>query len=131
MSISNKSKYTAIFVIGILMIVVAYAISLHNVDSRLVGVIISLGLYLAVLSILRFLRFGNSVETDERTMRVSAFATYYTFILAVVAMGTIYVMVYLNYLTITVMQLIYAVIFLLCIPYIVFYFYFNMKGDVR
>jgi len=131
MSISNKTKYALVFVIGLILTVASIAMfSSHNIDHRLPGVFEALGLYLMLLAIFRYARFGNGIETDERTRRVSAFACYYTFLLMLVAMGVLFEMDVLGYLDMTVNQVLTLLIILMCMPFLAFYFYFNHRGDV-
>ncbi len=131
MKISNKVKYALVFVIGLILTVLSLAIfSQHRVDYRLPGVFEFLGLYLMLLAVLRYARFGNSIETDERTRRVSAFACYYTFLLVLVAIVVLFEMDAMGYLDMTVNQVLTLLIVLMCVPFLVFYFYFNHRGDV-
>ena len=128
-----KEEYKYRMIVGAVLLLgaVAMQVFLGGVDSRIVCMVIVVGVVLLGTGMIRSMRYGKGPETDERTKKISAFALSYSWLVTLVLVNVLFLMEEFSVLAMTAGQVLWAVMSVMIAAPILFHWYFRRKGDVE
>ncbi|RLJ00696.1 MAG: hypothetical protein DRP06_01480 [Candidatus Aenigmatarchaeota archaeon] len=130
-----KTTKTDKIMMGLGMVLCISAVALL-MTSEIIDIVIILALVVAgvtstITGFSKYFGYRESPRTDERTRKLSAFATTYSWFITFVLVNILFLLDYFGRLTITVSQTLGLLFFVMLITLIYFNMYFKRKGDVK
>ena len=128
---NKKHKYA--LALGILMLLGTILLSTlwDELDPMTVTIAITVGIVLIASGMVRFIKYRDLPEKDERTIKISNTALSYSWLAALIFISILFWADYLDMFKMTVAQALGAVYFVMIAVAMAFIGYFNRKGDVE
>ena len=128
---NKKHKYA--LALGILMLLGTILLSTlwNELDPMTVTIAITVGIVLIASGMVRFIKYRDLPEKDERTIKISNTALSYSWLAALIFISILFWADYLDMFKMTVAQALGAVYFVMIAVAMAFIGYFNRKGDVE
>ena len=128
---NKKHKYA--LALGILMLLGTILLSTlwNELDPMTVTIAITVGIVLIASGMVRFIKYRDLPEKDERTIKISNTALSYSWLAALIFISILFWADYLDMFKMTVAQALGAVYFVMIAVALAFIGYFNRRGDVK
>ena len=98
--------------------------------EALSSILVSIGLVILMVAALRYWRFRDEPEKDERTQRIGAYGISWSWFLTLVFLAILFWVNYLGVLVLTAETVLLSTILLMGISARIFQWYFFRQGDV-
>jgi len=110
---------------------VALLMTLKTIDIVIILVLLVAGVTSLMTGFSKYLGYRETPRTDERTRKLSAFATTYSWFITFVLVNILFLLDYFGRLTITVSQTLGLIFFVMLLTMLGMNIYFKRKSDVK
>jgi hypothetical protein len=126
-------RYLFRVIVGTLFIVwgVAELLLDPSGESIVPTILLAAGLAFLLAGVLRWRKYGNTPEKDERTRRIGAWGLSYSWILSLFFMTALFMLDYLGMLVLTVQAALGVSIAVMALSAVGFQVYLSRAGDVE
>ena len=131
MEITKWNKFRLVFGPILLLIAVALLVFWKTIDSVIITALIAGGAVSIITGFSRHLRYSDMPEKDERTRKISAFATAYSWIITLIFISVLVMVNHFNLLKMDVTQVLGLTLFVMLATMVGLHVYFKRKGDVE
>ena len=94
------------------------------------SLLVTIGLVILAVAVVRHWRFRDELEKDERTQKIGAYGVSYSWLLTIVFLALLFWVNYLGLLALTVETVLLSTILLMGLSARLFQWYFFRQGDV-
>ena len=94
------------------------------------SILVTIGLVILAVAVVRHWRFREEPEKDERTQKIGAYGISYSWLLTIVFLALLFWVNYLGLLALTVETVLLSTILLMGLSARLFQWYFFRQGDV-
>ncbi|KAF5087083.1 hypothetical protein DSECCO2_50060 [anaerobic digester metagenome] len=94
------------------------------------SILVTIGLVILAVAVVRHWRFRDELEKDERTQKIGAYGVSYSWLLTIVFLALLFWVNYLGLLALTVETVLLSTILLMGLSARIFQWYFFRQGDV-
>jgi len=94
------------------------------------SLLVTIGLVILAVAVVRHWRFRDEPERDERTQKIGAYGISYSWLLTIVFLALLFWVNYLGLLALTVETVLLSTILLMGLSARIFQWYFFRQGDV-
>ena len=128
-----KKKYKYNLINGPIIIIVAVALQAFcsGMNPFITRILITFGFILIINGVYRHKKYGEMIEKDERTKKISAFAISYSWLATIITMSVLILLDYFDILKMTAPQALGFTYFVMILVVLVFKWYFQRKGDIE
>ncbi|BBL69353.1 hypothetical protein [Methanoculleus chikugoensis] len=98
--------------------------------EALSSILVTIGLVTLAVAVVRYWRFRDEPEKDERTQKIGAYAISYSWLLTIVFLAILFWVDYLRLLALTVESVLLSAILLMGLSARLFQWYLFRQGDV-
>jgi hypothetical protein len=117
--------------IGALFILFSVVLQLQGYELPITTAVMVAGIVFLVRG-MRIMKYGKTtVEGDERTRKIGAFASAYSWFLSLMAMAVLFWVDYLGLLSLSVQQVLGILLFFMIFTLLGFRWYLSRRGDAR
>jgi hypothetical protein len=133
MQLTPWHRYLYRVIIGSILIIwgIAELILIPSGDSTIPTILLAAGLAFLLAGILRWRKYGNTPERDERTRRIGAWGLSYSWILSLVFMTVLFLLDSLGMFTMTVQAALGTSVAVMTLSAVGFQLYLSGAGDVE
>ena len=110
---------------------IALLMTLRNMDIVIFLALIIVGVICLITAFSKYLGYRENPKTDERTRKLSAFATTYSWFITFVLVNILFLLDYFGRLTINVSQTLGLIFFVMLLTMAGITMYFKRKGYVE
>jgi len=116
---------------GIILCIGAVALLMtsETIDIVIILALLVAGVMGLITGLSKYLGYREGPRTDERTRKLSAFATTYSWFITFVLVNILFLLDYFGRLTITVSQILGLIFFVMLLTMVGMNMYFKQKGD--
>ena len=104
--------------------------SSNSIDESSFAVMLSAGASMFVVGMIRYKRYGDGIEKDERTMKIAYTALAASFQITLMIIAGLWWVDYFNPIQISISQLLGALILIMVLLNIIFRFYYSKKENL-
>ena len=98
--------------------------------EALSSILVTIGLVTIAVVVMRYWRFRDELESDERTKKLGAYGLSYSWLLTLIFLAVLFWVDYLGVLALTVDSVLLSTILLMGLSARIFQWYFFRQGDV-
>ena len=131
MEITKRNKLRLVFGSILLLVAVALLVFWKNIEGVIITALIAGGVASIITGFSRQLRYRDMPEKDERTRKISAFATAYSWVITLIFISLLVMVNHFNLLKMDVTQVLGLTLFVMLVTMIGLRAYFKRKGDVE
>jgi hypothetical protein len=126
-------RYLYRVIVGSVLIIwgIAELLLVPSGGSIIPGILLAAGLAFLLAGVLRWRKFGNTPEKDERTRRIGAWGLSYSWILSLFFMTGLFLLDYLRVVPLTVQSALGASVMVMTLSAVGFQLYLSRAGDVE
>lgn len=127
---NRNYKYGMAFGILMLLGIILITFLWDVLDPMVVTIALAVGIVLVASSVVRFVKYRDLPEKDERTVKISNTALAYSWFVTLIFVCVLFWADYLGKVQVTVAQALGAVYFVMIVVAMIFIGYFKRRGDV-
>ncbi len=129
MEITKMNKFRLVLGPTLLLVAVALLVFWENVDSIIITALIVGGLVSIVTGFFKHLK--GQPEVDERTRKISAFATAYSWFITLIFISILVLIDHFSMFKMNVTQVLGLIVFVMLLTMIGLHAYLKRKGDLE
>ncbi len=129
MKITKLNKFRFMFGSILLLIAAALLIFWNNIDSIFITIFIAGGVTSIITGFSRHLK--GQPEVDERTKKISAFATTYSWFITLIFISVLVLLNHFSRLKVSVTQVLGLILFVMLATMLWMRVYFKRRGDIE
>lgn len=132
MQVTPWHRYLYRVIVGSILIVwgIAELVPVPSDGGIIPTVLLSAGLAFLLAGVLRWRKYGNTPDKDERTRRIGAWGLSYSWILSLFFMTVLFLLDYLKAVSLTVQAALGASVVVMTLSALAFQLYLSNAGDV-
>ncbi len=128
-----QRKFSILLILGLLLVLAGVALPYAGiaVESPVLNALVSAGVAMVAVAIIRTLRLRDEVQSDERTKKIGAYGVTYSWVFTLVLIAVLFWVDYLGLAALTAQGVLGILLFTMILSVWAFQWFLFRKGDVE